>query len=166
MKKVILVLGVASLLFTACGSSTNETSTEKKEVTSMMQKEEVNDGILVLNGGDDMKFDKTELRAKSGETVKLQLNHTGKMSKEAMGHNFVLLAEGTDFAAFASEAIKAKDTDYIPESMKGSIIAHTSTIGGGESTEIEFTAPAPGSYDFLCSFPGHSAMMKGKFIVE
>ena len=118
MKKVILVLGVASLLFTACGSSTNETSTEKKEVTSMMQKEEVNEGILVLNGGDDMKFDKTELRAKSGETVKLQLNHTGKMSKEAMGHNFVLLAEGTDFAAFASEAIKAKDTDYIPESMK------------------------------------------------
>ncbi|MCB0632702.1 MAG: azurin, partial [Lewinella sp.] len=26
--------------------------------------------------------------------------------------------------------------------------------------------PAPGTYDYICSFPGHYALMQGKFIVE
>ncbi|HBX64839.1 MAG TPA: azurin, partial [Balneolaceae bacterium] len=26
--------------------------------------------------------------------------------------------------------------------------------------------PEAGTYDFICSFPGHYALMKGKFIVE
>ena len=39
-------------------------------------------------------------------------------------------------------------------------------IGGGEETTVTFDAPAKGTYDFICSFPGHYALMKGKFIVE
>ena len=39
-------------------------------------------------------------------------------------------------------------------------------IGGGESVTIEFDAPEAGTYDFLCTFPAHFAMMKGKFIVK
>ena len=77
-----------------------------------------------------------------------------------------LLKAGVDMAKFASEAIKAKDTDYIPAARKGDIVAHTKVIGGGESVTITFDAPAAGTYDFLCSFPGHYAIMKGKFIVE
>ncbi len=69
-------------------------------------------------------------------------------------------------AEFAMEAIDAKDNDYIPASREGDVIAHTTTIGGGETAEVEFTAPAAGVYTFLCSFPGHSALMNGRFIVE
>jgi azurin len=39
-------------------------------------------------------------------------------------------------------------------------------LGGGETTTIAFTAPAAGTYDYICSFPGHYGMMKGKLIVE
>ena len=39
-------------------------------------------------------------------------------------------------------------------------------LGGGEETTIEFEAPAKGEYTFICSFPGHYALMNGKFIVE
>jgi azurin len=39
-------------------------------------------------------------------------------------------------------------------------------IGGGEQTTITFDAPEKGVYDFICSFPGHVALMQGKFIVE
>ena len=46
------------------------------------------------------------------------------------------------------------------------MIAHTDLIGGGQVTSIEFDAPDAGTYEFLCSFPGHSGLMKGKFIVE
>ena len=50
--------------------------------------------------------------------------------------------------------------------MKDAVIAATETIGGGQESAIEFDAPEAGEYDFICSFPGHYAMMKGKFIVE
>jgi azurin len=39
-------------------------------------------------------------------------------------------------------------------------------LSGGETTTIEFTAPAAGTYDYICSFPAHYAMMKGKLIVQ
>lgn len=61
--------------------------------------------------------------------------------------------------------MKAKDNDYIPEDASLTL-AHTNMVGGGESTEIVFSAPEVGSYDFLCSFPGHYSIMKGKFIVK
>ena len=82
-----------------------------------------------------------------------------------MGHNFVLLKQGVDLAAFGIKSASAKDTDYIPSDEEDNIIAHTRLIGGGETTSIEFDAPEPGEYEFLCSFPGHYAIMKGKFIV-
>ncbi len=119
---------------------------------------------LELGGNDMMQFDKAELRVPAGSTVNLTLNHTGKLPKAAMGHNFVLLKAGTDVAAFAMQAIAAAATEYIPES--DAIIAHTALIGGGESTSISFTAPAAGTYDYICTFPGHYAIMKGKLIVE
>ncbi len=118
---------------------------------------------IILNSNDQMKFDKTEIRVNAGEKVKLVLNHTGKLAKNVMGHNFVLLTKGTDLAKFATAAINDKATEYIPST---GVLAHTKLIGGGESTTIEFTVPAKGTYDFICSFPGHYAMMKGKFIVE
>ena len=118
---------------------------------------------IVINSNDQMRFDTNEVRVKAGEKIKLTLNHTGKLAKNVMGHNFVLLTAGTDVAKFSREAMNEKENEYIP--AKG-VIAHTKLIGGGESTTIEFTAPKKGTYDFVCSFPGHYAMMKGKFIVE
>ena len=118
---------------------------------------------IVINSNDQMRFDKDEIRVKAGEKIKLTLNHTGKLPKNAMGHNFVLLEAGTDVNKFGQIAMNAKATEYIP--AKG-VLAHTKLIGGGESTTIEFTAPKKGTYDFVCSFPGHYAIMKGKFIVE
>ncbi|MGD1893724.1 MAG: plastocyanin/azurin family copper-binding protein [Cyclobacteriaceae bacterium] len=46
------------------------------------------------------------------------------------------------------------------------MIVHTKFIGGGESDTITFEAPSPGTYDYICSFPGHYALMQGKLIVE
>lgn len=118
---------------------------------------------IVINSDDQMKFDLKEIRVKAGEKVKLTLNHKGKFKKDIMGHNWVLLNAGTDVAKFATAAMSAKTSEYIP--AKGAL-AYTGLIGGGESTSIEFTAPKKGTYDFICSFPGHYSIMKGKFIVE
>lgn len=146
------LLGLTGISF----DRTGEAQVNISEITSPAK-------TVVINSNDQMRFDKSEIRVKAGEKIKLTLNHTGKLPKTAMGHNFVLLEKGVDMADFAMKAMNAKDREYIP--VKG-VIAHTKLIGGGESTTIEFTAPAKGTYEFMCSFPGHYAMMKGKFIVE
>jgi azurin len=131
--------------------------------------QEANQGDVVeltIEGNDQMQFNKNEFRVKAGQTVRLTLTHVGTMPKNAMGHNFVLLDEGVDLAAFGQKSATAMENDYIPESETGNIIAHTALLGGGESDTIEFTAPEAGNYEFLCSFPGHYAIMKGSFIVE
>lgn len=121
---------------------------------------------IVIKGSDAMQFDLKEIKVKAGQKVKLTLTHSGKLAKAAMGHNWVLLKPGTDVAAFGSKAAAARETEYIPKTEAASIIAHTKLVGGGESDTIEFTAPAKGTYTFICSFPGHYALMKGSFIVE
>lgn len=121
---------------------------------------------ITLEANDAMQFSKTEIRVKAGEPVTLTFSHTGTMDKTSMGHDFVLLKEGTDVAAFAHEALSAQATDYIPQSQLASIIAHTKLLGGGESDTIKFTVPEKGTYSYLCSFPGHSAIMIGQLIAE
>ncbi|MFP8487952.1 azurin [Gracilimonas sp. Q87] len=130
--------------------------------TSVMAQDVVE---ITIEGNDQMKFNLDEIKVEEGQTVKLTLKHVGKLPKAAMGHNWVLLKQGTNIQEFGSAAAKAAGNDYIPEGTDD-VIVHTKMLGGGEETTIEFTAPAKGTYDFICSFPGHYALMQGKFIVE
>jgi len=150
-------------------STPGQTETVAPTVTESTPSSTAADGEVVeltISGTDQMQFDKKELKVKAGQKVRLTLTHAGTMAKNAMGHNWVLLKEGVDLAAFGQKSATAMDTDYIPTSESGSIIAHTKMLGGGESDTIEFTAPAKGTYEYLCSFPGHYALMRGVLIVE
>ena len=121
---------------------------------------------VLINGNDQMKYDVEKFEVKAGQKVKLTLKNVGMLPKAAMGHNFVLLKAGTDVTAFAMEAMKFPKKEYLPDSMKGAIIVHTKQLGPDESHTIEFTAPAPGKYDYICTFPGHYALMKGVMTVK
>ena len=162
MKKLLFQFCFVLLLI-SCG---NEPKKEKfsYERVKVEEKTETNSNLLVLNSNDQMLFDKSVLKAKAGEEVNLLLNHTGQIGKEFMGHNFVLLKNGVDVDDFAQAAMLAKESEYIPDG--DDTIAYTSMIGGGESDQISFTVDEPGTYVFLCTFPGHYQIMRGEFIVE
>jgi azurin len=121
-----------------------------------------------LTAGDNMKFDKSEIIARPGETLHVVLKSTGTMPKVAAAHNFVLLKPGTDPVAFNAAAFTARETDFIPPDMKGAVIASTGLAGPGETVETTFKVPAkPGRYAYLCSFPGHFALgMRGTLTVK
>jgi len=131
--------------------------------TSCSDKNDVNN--ILITSDDYMKFDTRKITVKSGKIVKLTLKHIGQLDVQVMGHNFVLLKRKVNLIEFANKAATARDNQYIPVGSD-EVIVYTDMIGGGEETTIEFLPPEPGVYDFLCSFPGHYAMMKGKFIVE
>ncbi len=127
------------------------------------------DKKIEISGNDQMQFSTKTLEATAGDNITLTLTHTGKLPKVAMGHNFVLLQKGTKVPDFAVKAMKAATTDYVPtdDVSKKEVVAHTKVIGGGETDTITFTAPAEaGDYPFVCSFPGHFAVMQGVFTVK
>jgi azurin len=51
-----------------------------------------------LTGGDDMKYNVTEIKAKPGETIKIQLKNVGTLPKMAMAHNVVVVKPTTSGA--------------------------------------------------------------------
>jgi len=121
-----------------------------------------------LTAGDNMKYDVTTIDAKPGEKLHVVLKSTGTAPKIAMAHNFVLLKEDANATEFNNAAMTARDTDFIPPAMKDKIIAHTGLAGPGETVDVAFAAPTkPGTYEFLCSFPGHYQVgMKGQLNVK
>ena len=163
------LLFALSLILVNCGDDKKKEEKETVKIgsnsSSTSKKSDENVTEVVLLATDMMQFDKNEIRVPAGKKVKLTLRHTGKQSVEVMGHNFVLLTQGTEIPAFGAKASAARDNAYIPQDTDA-VIVHTKMLGGGQSDTIEFDPPAPGTYDFICSFPGHYSVMKGKFIVE
>lgn len=122
-----------------------------------------------IAGNDAMQYDTKAFEVKAGQKVKLTFTNVGKLPKAAMGHNVIILKKGADKQAFAMEAIKFPTNEYIPTSapFKDQILTHTKLLGPGESEVLEFTAPAePGDYPYICSFPGHFAVMNGIMTVK
>ncbi len=182
MKRLFLLPAMATVLFLAsCGggneSSENKTATTDTTTTKApaiaetpgsdipgIDSVKVTDHIQ-LDGMDNMKYDKTLFKIKAGQDVKLTMKNVGKLPKEAMSHNVVILAQGTDVQAFGEAAVAAKP-DHIPAAMATDVIAHTKLLGPGESDNITFKIPDAGVYDFICTFPGHFGTMKGKIVAE
>jgi len=171
MKMFWPVVSLFATFFSGCGQSDeapNGASATKSDVESISSRLvdpiSYDSGVTIvrMSGNDTMKFNVEAFTVKTGETVKVFFENTGKMSKTSMGHNVVFLAKEVDEAVFATKASQAKSTEYIPNDSGEEVIAHTALLGPGESDEIEFAAPAPGEYVFICSFPAHMyAGMRG-----
>ena len=152
----------------ALGASQTTPKTTPKTAATQAKSAAKGGRTVDLTAGDTMKYDVTSIQAKPGERLHVVLKSTGTAPKIAMAHNFVLLKEGASPVEFNNAAMNARDTDFIPPSMKDSIIAHTGLAGPGETVDVTFTAPTnPGTYTYLCSFPGHYQVgMKGELIVK
>jgi azurin len=118
---------------------------------------------ITVTGNDTMQFDLKSFEVKAGETVELTFKNVGKIPKIAMGHNLVVLKKGISAVAFGQKAMGAgaNATNALPESVKGDAIAFTKLLGPDESESITFTAPEAGDYEYVCTFPGHFALMRG-----
>jgi azurin len=121
-----------------------------------------------ITGNDTMKFDVTTIEAKPGQKVTVTLKNTGTMPKMSMGHNFVLLASDIDVTKFVEAGTPHMGKDYIAPEFADKVIANTKLLGPGESDTVSFAAPRkPGTYTYICSFPGHYAIgMKGTLTVQ
>ena len=123
---------------------------------------------ITITGNDTMQFDLKSFEVNEGEKIELTFKNIGKVPKIAMGHNLVILKKGISAIAFGQKALTAgaNATNALPDSVKTDTIAATELLGPDESDTIKFTAPKPGDYEYVCTFPGHFAMMRGVMTVK
>lgn len=123
-----------------------------------------------LTGNDAMKYNLSNIDiSKSCKTFTINLKHTGKMARNVMGHN-VVIAKTADMSAIDKDGMKAGlPADYI-KAGDARVVAHSKVVGGGQTTSVaipvaKLTA-GTGPFSFFCSFPGHSALMKGTITLK
>ena len=109
--------------------------------------------------GDELRFDRARLQETAIFSVRVTFTNGSTVNQ----HNRVLLKPGADKDEVAAAGAQAgPENSYIPPG-DDRIIAHTGLLGPGESEEVQFKGPIAGIYQFVCTFPGHSATMFGEF---
>ncbi len=111
-------------------------------------------------GEPPLQFVEKELTVSAGASVELTF-----INPDVQMHNVVLCKIGKFDAVVALALAMAADPEalaqgYIPES--DDIIAHSKLLTIGQREVVKFTAPSePGDYPYVCTFPGHAALMNG-----
>lgn len=155
---LISILAAAGLFLAACGGDSAPPAAGER-----------NDGIRTINltGNDQMKFNQNRIIASPGEQLRIEFRNVGRMPKDTMGHNWVLfdLIEDAQLNQLLMDAARNRP-NYLP-SDQSRILAKTSILGPGESESLLIHAPStPGEYRYICTFPGHSVLMRGVLVVR
>jgi uncharacterized cupredoxin-like copper-binding protein len=147
----------------AAPKSTGAGAPMAKRVTKMPVGWKQPDQVIVLGTRPGLKYSVDRLQVKAGSKIKLVFNNNDDMT-----HNVVLVTPGAakevGDQAF-NMGLKGAELNYIPKTQK--VLYHTRLLQPGASEAIYFIAPTkPGTYTYLCSYPGHAMIMQGTMVVS
>ena len=129
----------------------------------------VTDCATEVDANDAMQYNVSSIVVPAScKDFKITLKHTGTMPVTAMGHDLVIAKEA-DMGAVDADGIAAGAAAGYVKAGDARVIAHTKLIGGGETTSVSFPVSkiqSGGPYEFFCTFPGHSSVMKGTISVQ
>jgi azurin len=117
--------------------------------------------LVVAVAGEALEFDAVSFTVQSGAEVSLTFNNTSTTQQ----HNWVLVPNGTKDDVAAAGLAAGTDNGWLPVG-DARVLAATALLATGETGTVEFTAPAAGTYQYLCTFPGHNITMFGEFVVS
>ena len=110
--------------------------------------------------GDALKFTNDSFTVSAGSEVVL----TFENASGAFQHNWVLVKAGTKDEVATRGTAAGPANDWI-QPDDPDVIENVRLLDPGETGDVGFTAPPPGTYQFVCTFPGHNFTMFGDFEV-
>ena len=110
--------------------------------------------------GETLQFDQDRLQVAAGTEVVLCFSNVSNFGQ----HNWVLVQDGTKNDVAWRGMAAGPDNDWV-QPGDADVAAHTKLVDPGVSGEARFTAPSSGTYQFVCTVPGHNFTMFGDFIV-
>ncbi len=110
--------------------------------------------------GDTLFFKKDKFEVPAGSQVVLVFDNVSTVNQ----HNWVVVLDGTKDDVAARGTGAGPDNDWV-EPGDPEVIDHTKLLDPGEAGDVRFAAPPPGTYQFVCTFPGHNFTMFGTFEV-
>lgn len=119
--------------------------------------------VTVGTLGDELAYDVVEIRARAGSEITIEfVNKSG-----GMPHNVVFVNGESDIHPVGIAALQASKNEYIPESELDRIFGYTAMAGPGETVSLTVSVPdEPGTYPYICTYPGHFTVMQGRLIVR
>jgi azurin len=114
--------------------------------------------IEIGTDGDALAFDETNFSAASGSSVTVTFTNGSSVNQ----HNWVLVQNGTKDAVATDGTGAGPGAGWIKPGDER-VVASSKLLNPGESEAVTFTAPAAGTYQFVCTFPGHNFTMFGDF---
>ena len=121
------------------------------------------DEEITLESALGMRYKQQYLTASPGAKIKFTFRNPDDME-----HNFVLTSGkmGDRVGEAALElGLKGPAADYIPDVPE--VLVHTELVAPETEDVIYFTAPTkPGTYEYVCTVPGHYKVMRGVLVVK
>jgi azurin len=140
--------------------STAKAQAEPKQETAAPAQAGTAPALAISVDGNNLKFNTQKLSARAGSEVTLKFNNVSTINQ----HNWVLVQPGAKDAV-ATAGVAAGPANGWVQAGDARVIASTPLLNPAKSVEIQFTAPAPSTYQFVCTFPGHNFTMFGDFVV-
>lgn len=115
------------------------------------------DTVTIKSQGADLSYDITEINAKAGTEFTIRY-----VNESDMPHNVVFVNSEADINPVGIAALQALETEYIPMNMEDDMFAWTELARPGYDVYVTVTVPEPGTYPYICTYPGHFTMMQGR----
>ena len=122
--------------------------------------------IVVKTIPQKLLYDVKKLTAKAGEKITIRF-----INDCDLPHNLIVCVPGSmEKVGRASVDMvindpQALEKQYVPEIPE--VLHATRLLNSGEQHDLTMTLPdSPGDYPYVCTFPGHYALMNGVLVVE
>jgi azurin len=147
----------------ATGETAENTAVSAKRVTEMpVSWTNGPDQVVTIGTVPGLKFDISEIQVKAGSKIKVVFNNNDDML-----HNLVITKPGAANAvgeAGLNLGLKGTELNYVPKT--NDVLFHTNIVEPEKTEAIYFVAPKQaGTYQYVCTFPGHYSLMQGKLKV-
>jgi azurin/glucose/arabinose dehydrogenase len=116
---------------------------------------------------EQLRYDTAAITVEAGKPFELIFENP-----DLMPHNLVIVTPGAaqDIAVAvqtqAPDKLDRQGRSYVPDG-DARVLAATKMLESGQQETLRLTAPEKeGEYQFVCTFPGHWAVMQGKLVVK